>query len=101
VARRTSEIGVRAALGATRPRIVRLILTGTLSQVAIGLALGIPGALGAGRILADQLYFVRTFDPVILTIAIVLLASCATAAGLIPALRAASIDPVKALRVDA
>jgi macrolide transport system ATP-binding/permease protein len=101
VARRTSEIGVRAALGATRPRIVRLILTGALSQVAIGLALGIPGALGAGRILADQLYFVRTFDPVILTIAIVLLASCATAAGLIPALRAASIDPVKALRVDA
>jgi macrolide transport system ATP-binding/permease protein len=100
VARRTREIGVRTALGATRPRIVRLILTGALSQVAIGLVFGIPGAVGAGKILADQLYGVETTDPVILSIAIVLLASCAAVAGLIPALRAASIDPVKALRVD-
>jgi predicted permease len=101
VARRTSEIGVRSALGATRSRIIGLILTGALSQVAIGLALGIPAALGAGRILADQVYGVKTSDPWILGIATCVLASCAAAAGLIPALRAAGIDPVKALRVDA
>jgi len=101
VARRRSEIGIRTALGATPTRIVRLILGGALAQAVIGLLLGIPAALGAGRILADQLYGVKSSDPLVLGIVAVILAACATAAGLIPALRASSVDPVTALRVDA
>jgi macrolide transport system ATP-binding/permease protein len=101
VARRTSEIGVRTALGATRVKVVRLILGGALVQVAVGLLLGIPAALGAGRILADQLYGVKSSDPLVLSAAAVVLAACAAAAGLIPALRASSVDPVRALRIDA
>jgi predicted permease len=101
VTRRTSEIGVRTALGATRTRIVWLILGGALAQVAIGLLLGIPAGLGAGRILADQLYGVKSSNPLVLSTAAVVLAACAAAASLIPALQASSVDPVRALRVDA
>ncbi len=100
VARRTGEIGVRTALGATRGRVVRMILGGAMAQVAIGLALGIPASLAAGRLLADQVFGVKTWEPAILAAAAAVLAVCATAAGLIPALRASSIDPVRALRVD-
>jgi macrolide transport system ATP-binding/permease protein len=98
VARRTSEIGVRSALGATRGRIVVLILKGALAQVGIGLAVGIPAALAAGKLLADQVYGVRTSDPIVLTAAAVALSICAGIAGLIPAMRASSVDPVRALR---
>jgi predicted permease len=100
VARRTSEIGVRTALGATRGRVIRLVLSGALVQIAIGLAIGVPGALAAGRLLADQVYGVQTSDPWILGIAAAVLAACAAAAGLVPAMRASSIDPVRALRVE-
>jgi macrolide transport system ATP-binding/permease protein len=100
VVRRTGEIGIRTALGATRAKVIRLILRGSLAQVVIGLALGIPAALGAGRLLADQLYGVKAADPLILGGAALMLAACATVAGLIPALRASSIDPVRALRAD-
>jgi len=100
VSRRTSEIGVRTALGATQWRIVRLILRGAMTQIGIGLALGIPAALAAGRVLADQLYGVKTSDPFILGSAALILAASAAAAGLIPAIRASGIDPVRALRVD-
>jgi macrolide transport system ATP-binding/permease protein len=100
VARRTAEIGVRSALGATRGQIVQLILKGALSQAGVGLLLGIPAALAAGRVLADQVYGVKTSDPLILGAAGVLLALCAGVAGLIPAARAAAVDPVRALRVD-
>jgi len=100
VARRTSEIGIRTALGATRFKVIRLILTGSFAQIGMGLALGIPAALGAGRVLADQLYGVRTSDPLILGGAAVILAACAMVAGFIPAVRASSIDPVRALREE-
>ena len=100
VARRTSEIGVRTALGATRAHVVRLILGGALAQAAIGIAVGIPAALAAGRLLAGQLYGVKASDPVILGIAALMLAACAAVAGVIPAARAGSVDPVQALRVD-
>ncbi len=100
VSRRTSEIGIRTAIGANRLRVVRMILSGALLQVAIGLALGFPAALAMGRLLAGQVYGVKTSDPVILGAAGLMLAASATVAGLIPALRAATIDPVIALRID-
>jgi predicted permease len=98
VARRTNEIGVRTALGATRADVVRLILNGALAQAGIGLALGIPAALAAGKLLADQVYGVETSDPVVLVGASVALAVCAAIAGVIPALKASGVDPVVALR---
>jgi ABC-type antimicrobial peptide transport system permease subunit len=100
VARRTAEIGVRSALGATRGQVVVLILRSALTQAAIGLAVGIPAALAAGRLLADQLFGVKASDPWILSAAAGVLAVCATIAGAIPAFRASTIDPVRALRVD-
>jgi len=98
--RRTSEIGIRTAFGATRSNVIGLILSGALRQTGISLIIGIPATLGAGRVLADLLYGVKTYDPVILAATALMLAICATVAGLIPALRASSIDPVTALRMD-
>ncbi|HUI85019.1 MAG TPA: ABC transporter permease [Candidatus Binatia bacterium] len=100
VARRTSEIGVRMALGADRSRIVRLVLRGAFLQVAIGLLIGIPVAIGAGRLMAAQLFQVRSWDVSVLAASIVMLGLCAVVASVLPAARAASIDPVKALRTD-
>jgi predicted permease len=100
VAQRTSEIGIRTALGATRLKVIRLILTGALAQVGVGLALGIPAAMGAGRVLADQLYGVKASDPLILGGGAILLAACAAVAAFLPGLRASGIDPASALRVD-
>ncbi|MFZ0590466.1 MAG: ABC transporter permease [Bryobacteraceae bacterium] len=100
VAPRTSEIGVRMALGADRMNVVRLVLRGAFLQIAIGLALGIPAAIGAGKLLASQLYQVRSWDPAALLVSISALGICAFMATLIPAQRAASIDPMKALRTE-
>ena len=100
VARRTSEIGVRMALGANRVSIAGLVLRGAFLQVAIGLLIGIPVAIGAGRLMASSLYQVRSWDLSVLAISILLLGICAAAASLLPAGRAASTDPVKALRTD-
>jgi len=98
--RRISEIGIRTALGATRGRIITMIVRGALSQIGIGIAIGIPAALGAGELLASQLYGVKSSDPLILAAAALTLAFCAALAGLIPAYRAANTDPVRALRAD-
>jgi len=100
VARRTNEIGVRTALGATRTHVVRLILSDALAQASIGLAVGVPAALAAGRLLAGQVYGVKTWDPVILGVAAAVLGICAAIAAVIPAFRASAVDPVTALRVD-
>jgi predicted permease len=98
VSQRTSEIGIRTAIGATRTRVIRMILTSALVKVGIGLTIGIPASLALARLLAQQVYGVKTSDPFILAGAATLLAVSAILAALIPALRAASIDPVKALR---
>ena len=100
VAQRTGEIGIRMALGADRPRIVSLVLRGALLQLGIGLAIGIPAALVGGRLLANQLYGVKSHDPLILAVAAAVLTACAISAGFVPAQRAASIDPIRALRVE-
>ena len=98
VEQRTSEIGVRMALGADRGGVVRMVLRSAFSQVGVGLALGIPAAIGAGRLMTDQLFGVKPWDPVMLTLATVLLCVAALLASVIPASRAAGVEPMVALR---
>ncbi len=100
VAQRTSEIGIRMALGATRTNVVRLVMAGALAQLAVGLAIGIPAAWLAGRLMAEQLYNVSAADPVALVSATAALTLCAALAGFLPARRAASVDPMQALRTE-
>jgi ABC-type antimicrobial peptide transport system permease subunit len=100
VARRTGEIGIRMALGATRPGVVAMVLRGALWQILIGLALGVPAALYAGRLMKSLLYGVGAYDPLALGGAVLVLALCAAVAGFIPARRAASIEPMQALRIE-
>jgi predicted permease len=100
VARRTSEIGLRMALGANRGNVVRLVMREALIQASIGLAIGIPIAILAARAMADQLYQVRSYDPLSLAIAVAVLALSSALAGLIPARRASNIEPMIALRTD-
>jgi predicted permease len=100
VARRTGEIGIRMALGATRQNVVALVLRGALGQIAIGLALGIPAALLAGHLMESQLYQVGFYDPMALAGSVLVLILCAALAAFIPARRAASIEPMQALRIE-
>jgi FtsX-like permease family protein/MacB-like protein len=100
VAQRTNEIGLRMALGADRRRVVNLVLHGAFRRIAVGLALGLPLAIGAGRLLAAQLYGVQFWDPLALGIAALSLSACAFLAAIIPAARAASISPMSALRAE-
>jgi putative ABC transport system permease protein len=100
VEQRTNEIGVRMALGADRGNVVSMILRGAFWQVGVGLALGIPAAVGAGWAITTQLFGVKFWDPATLSMATVLLALAALAAALIPAHRAASLDPMQALRTE-
>jgi len=98
VEQRTSEIGLRMALGADRVGVVRMVLRGAFSQIGIGLALGIPAAIGAGRLMSGQLFGVKPWDPVMLTFATLLLSLAALLASIIPASRAAAVEPMVALR---
>jgi ABC-type antimicrobial peptide transport system permease subunit len=98
VACRTSEIGLRMALGADRARVVAMILRGSLAQVGVGIAIGIPIALASALALADQLYHVPSYDIASLARALFVLGIATTIAGFIPARRAASVDPMNALR---
>jgi predicted permease len=100
VAQRTNEIGIRMALGADRPKVLGLILSGAFKRVLIGLLLGLPLAVGAGRLISAQLYGVSSWDPFALTVAAGALAVCSFFAAIIPANRAASISPVNALRIE-
>ena len=100
VAQRTHEIGIRMALGADRHKVVQLVLSEAFKRVLVGLVLGLPLAIGAGRLIAAQLYGVSFWDPVALTVASGSLAISAFIAAVIPARRAASISPMGALRTD-
>lgn len=100
VERRTNEIGVRMALGADRMQVVRMVMRTVALQSAAGLVIGLPLALGAGRVLANRLSGVQTFSWEVFFIAMLGLMLSATIAGFVPARRAASIDPMQALRAE-
>jgi predicted permease len=100
VEQRTGEIGIRMALGAGRRSVLAMVLRGTFWQVAVGLGIGIPAAIAAGRGIADQLYSVKPYDPAILALAAAVLAIAALVAAAIPARRAAAIEPMQALRIQ-
>ena len=100
VERRTREIGVRVAVGANRVDVIAMVLRGAFRQVAIGLVIGLVLAFAAGRLLESQLFEVKGYSPLALGGATLMLAFFAFLAGLIPARRAASINPVAALRVE-
>ena len=95
---RTHEIGIRMALGADKMTIVRLVLRGAFKMVAVGLLLGIPLAIGAGRLISSQLYGVAGWDPWSLLSAVGALGLCGFIAAVIPARRASGIEPIDALR---
>jgi predicted permease len=100
VVRRTPEIGIRMALGAARTRVIGMVMRGAMLQALIGLAIGIPVSVFCVRYVKSQLYEITSVNVPVMVGAISVLILAAAIAGLIPARRAASIDPVKALRVD-
>ena len=100
VVQRTAEIGIRMALGADRRGVLRLVLLGAFAITGIGLLLGIPLAVGAARLISAQLHGVTSWDPIALAVATTALGMSASVAAAIPALRAAAIEPMKALRTE-
>jgi putative ABC transport system permease protein len=100
VEQRTSEIGVRMALGADRRSVVAMVLRGAFWQVSIGLGIGIPAAIGAGYLMSSQLFGVAPWNPLLLAGVAMLLGLAALCAAVIPARRAATIDPMQALRSE-
>jgi predicted permease len=100
VEQRTTEIGVRMALGADRTSVVGMVLRGAFIQIGIGLAAGIPLAIVAGRLMTRQLFGVSPYDARMLGIATLLLSVAALLASWIPAARAASVEPMVALRTE-
>ena len=100
VVQRTGEMGIRMALGADRGRVISLVLGSAFKHVAIGLLLGLPLAVGAGRFISAELYGVSFWDPLALALAVTSLAACAFAAAIIPAARAAAVSPMSALRAE-
>lgn len=100
VARRTSEIGIRMALGAERGGVVALVMRSALLQTLLGLVIGVPVAFYGVRLVKSQLYEMTTVSPEALAAAVGTLVVAACLAGLIPARRAASVDPARALRAE-
>jgi len=98
VAQRTRKLGIRVALGAHRREIVWLCLRRGLGRTATGLAIGTFGALAAGRLLAAALFGLAPWDPPTFAGALVILLAAGLSASAVPALRAANLDPVAALR---
>ena len=100
ISRRTREIGIRMAIGATRSQVLRSIVGAASGQLAVGIGLGLPAVFVAGRLLKAQLWGLSEHDPVVVTAAIVVLGAATFFAAWLPARRAASIEPVDALRQD-
>jgi predicted permease len=98
VAQRTSEIGVRMALGASHSHVQKMVLREAFLQVGFGLLIGIPAALAAGHLMAAELFGVKIWNPFVLATATALLGAVALLAAALPAQRAASVDPMEALR---
>ena len=100
VARRTNEIGIRMALGARQEDILRKVLREALVLVLVGIAIGIPIALGALRLISSMLFGLKPTDPLTLAGAIVFMLAVAAIAGYLPARRASRVDPMVALRYE-
>jgi macrolide transport system ATP-binding/permease protein len=100
VARRTAEIGIRMALGAERGSVTAMVMRGAMLQTGIGLAIGVPTAMLCVRYIESQLYEIKGVDVGVLAGAVLTLVAAALFAGLIPARRAASIEPAQALRTE-
>ena len=100
VAQRTSEIGIRMALGATRSSVIAMIMRSAFWQILIGLVLGIPASLYAGYLMKSLIFGVGSYDAAALIGAPLMLVVCAACAGFIPARRASTIEPMQALRTE-
>jgi predicted permease len=100
VVRRTPEIGIRMALGAARSHVIGTVMRGAMLQAVVGLAIGVPVAVFCVRYVKSQLYDITSVNVPVMAIAIGVLVLAAAIAGIIPARRAASIDPVRALRIE-
>jgi predicted permease len=100
VARRTREIGIRMALGATQQNVAWMILREILGMLAVGLCVGLIAAYGIGRVVESLLFGVKASDPVVFVLAAGLLAAVALLAGWLPSRKAANVDPMVALRYE-
>jgi predicted permease len=100
VSRRTAELGVRLALGATRAGVLWIVLRESLVLVGIGLAVGIPAVFVASRLISGMLFAVPANDPATIAAATAVLATAATLAGAVPAWKASRVDPIVALRQE-
>ena len=100
VSQRVQEIGIRTALGAVSSDIIRMVVWQGMRLTLAGVAVGVVAALLLARILASQLFEVQTTDPVTMVTVPLLLAAAALVATWLPALRAAGIDPIRALREE-
>jgi predicted permease len=98
VAQRTSEIGIRMALGANHAHVQKMVLSDAFHQVGLGLLIGIPAAVAAGHLMAAELYGVKEWNPLVLGTTTLLLCMVALLAAALPALRAAAVEPMEALR---
>jgi ABC-type antimicrobial peptide transport system permease subunit len=100
VARRTSELGVRMALGARRAAVVWMVLREVLTLAAIGLAISVPAALAASRVVESFLFDMKRNDPLTLTAAVLTMMAATVLAGYLPARMPSRIDPMVALRYE-
>jgi ABC-type lipoprotein release transport system permease subunit len=100
VTRRTREIGIRMAVGASRSSVLGTMLRGAFVQLAAGIVVGIPAAVVTGRVLESRLFGLSGRDPLVLGAGLAILAMATVLAALVPARRAAAVDPVRALRVE-
>ncbi len=100
VVRRTREIGLRMALGAQQGNILYMVLHEAVLLILFGTGMGIVGAIGASRLLSNQLYGLKSFDPLTFAVAVLILFGVALLAGSIPSRRASKVDPMVALRYE-
>jgi len=100
VARRTSEMGIRMALGARSRDVLWMMMREALLLVLAGIAIGIPAAIGANHFISSLLFGLTPSDPVTISLATLLLVSVAVLAGYLPARRASRVDPMVALRYE-
>jgi ABC-type antimicrobial peptide transport system permease subunit len=98
VLRRTQEIGIRVAFGATRSDLVWMVLRETLTLASVGVAIGVPAALGLAPIVSSMLFGIIPRDPAMISVAILVMSVVAALAGYLPARRASLVDPLSALR---